>query len=99
LRLIPVEEIMFLRADQKYVTVCHINGEDLIDEPLKDLADEFVDHFIRIHRSTLIGLAYLERLERNPDGHYEVWLKHCPTPLPVSRRHVSAVKAGLKNNV
>lgn len=98
LRLIPVEDIMFLRADQKYVTICHLNGEDLIDEPLKDLADEFVDHFIRIHRSTLIGLAYLERLERNPKGHYEVWLKQCSTPLPVSRRHVSAVKAGLRNN-
>ena len=97
--LIPISEIMFLRADQKYVTVSHLNGEDLIDEPLKALADEFVDHFIRIHRSTLIGLTYLERLEKTPDGHYEVRLKHCSAPLPVSRRHVSAVKAGLKNNV
>jgi two-component system response regulator AlgR len=97
LRLIPVEEVLFLRADQKYVTVCHLNGEDLIDEPLKDLADEFVDHFIRIHRSTLIALAYLDRLEKNTDGHYEVWLRSSSTPLPVSRRHVSAVKAGLKS--
>lgn len=96
--LIPVDEIMFLHADHKYVTVSHLNGEDLIDEPLKDLAEEFVEHFIRIHRSTLIGLAYLERLEKTPQGHYEVWLKRCSTPLPVSRRHISAVKAGLRNS-
>jgi two-component system response regulator AlgR len=98
LRLIPVDGIMFLRADQKYVTVSHLNGEDLIDEPLKDLAQEFVDHFIRTHRNTLISLKFLERLEKTPEGHYEVWLRGCAEPLPVSRRHISAVKAGLKSN-
>jgi len=96
LHLIPVKEIMFLQADQKYVCACHLNGRDLIDEPLKDLDDEFADHFIRIHRGTLIAAAYLDRMERKADGHYEVWLKNCSAPLPVSRRHVSAVKACLK---
>lgn len=98
LRLIPIDDIMFLSADQKYVTVFHSNGEDLVDEPLKALAEEFNDHFIRIHRSTLIALNCLERLEKNREGHFEVWLKGCATPLPVSRRHLSAVKAGLKSN-
>ena len=51
LRLIPVEEIRYFHADQKYVTVHHAGGEDLLDEALKDLADEFADYFIRIHRS------------------------------------------------
>lgn len=96
LRLIPIDEIVFFQADQKYVTVRHAGGEDLLDEPLKDLAAEFVDRFIRIHRSTLIALRYLERMERDDDGQYEVWLKGVDEPLPVSRRHVTAVKSCLK---
>jgi two-component system response regulator AlgR len=98
LYLIPVSEILYVHADHKYVTVSHLNGEDLIDEPLKDLADEFRDRFIRIHRSALIALDYLDRMEKNAQGHYEVWLKHCAEPLPVSRRHVSAVKSRLMRN-
>jgi len=97
LRLIPLDEIVFFQADQKYVTVRHIGGEDLLDEPLKDLAGEFADRFIRIHRSTLIALRYLERMERDDDGQYEVWLKGVDEPLPVSRRHVTAVKSCLKH--
>lgn len=111
LHLIPVEEILFFRADQKYVTIFHWERghqgeghqdaeprgvEDLLDEPLKDLADEFADRFIRIHRSTLIALRFLERMERNAEGQYEVWLKGVSEPLQVSRRHVTAVKSGLK---
>ena len=95
LHLIPVNEILFLQADHKYVTVSHLNGEDLIDEPLKDLAEEFSDRFIRIHRGALVALDHLDRMEKNSQGQYEVWLKHCSAPLPVSRRHVSAVKSRL----
>ena len=62
----------------------------------RDLADEFADQFIRIHRSTLIALRFLERMERNAEGQYEVWLKGVDEPLQVSRRHVTAVKSCLK---
>ena len=96
LRLIPIEDVWCFHADQKYTTVHHVGGEDLLDDPLKDLAEEFAAHFIRIHRSTLIALRYLERMERNDDGQYEAWLKGVDTPLPVSRRHVTAVKSCLK---
>ncbi|MFQ5635848.1 MAG: LytR/AlgR family response regulator transcription factor, partial [Gammaproteobacteria bacterium] len=97
LHLIPVEEIVFFHADQKYISVRHGGGEDLIDEPLKDLAEEFADHFIRVHRSTLIALRFLQRMERNDEGQYEVWLKGVDEPMPVSRRHVTAVKSCLKH--
>lgn len=97
LRLIPVDEIVFFQADQKYVTVRHAGGEDLLDEPLKDLVEEFASRFIRIHRSTLIALSYLERMDRNDDGQYEVWLRGVDAPLQVSRRHVTAVKSCLKH--
>ncbi len=97
LHLIPIENILYFQADQKYITVRHTNGEDLIDEPLKELAHEFADRFIRIHRSALVALTWIERMEKTPDGQYEVWLRDCPEPLPVSRRHVTAVKACVKN--
>jgi two-component system response regulator AlgR len=96
LQFIPIDEILLLQADQKYITVTHINGEDLIEEPLKALAEEFGDQFIRIHRGALIAAAFVDRMEKDAAGRYEVWLKHYPSPLPVSRRHVTAVKNRLK---
>jgi len=99
LHLIPIEDILYFQADQKYITVRHAHGEDLIDEPLKDLASEFADRFTRIHRNALVALASIERMEKTPDGQYEVWLRGCDEPLPVSRRHVTAVKACVKKRL
>ena len=56
LRLIPVEDIYYFAADQKYVTVRHRGGSDLIDESLRALADEFAPDFVRIHRNSLVAL-------------------------------------------
>ena len=96
LHLIPVEEIIYFQADQKYTTVRHLAGEDLIDEPLKSLAVEFGDRFIRVHRNALVAVVYLDRMEKNDAGHYEIQMKFCDHPLPVSRRHVTEVKSSLK---
>lgn len=97
LQLIPVDEILYFQADQKYVTVRHLRGEDLIDEPLKDLMQEFSECFIRIHRNSLIALAYLDHMDKSSDGQYRIWLKHCDNPLAVSRRHVTTVKDCLRH--
>ena len=96
LQLIPIDEILYFQADQKYVTVRHLHGEDLIDDPLKNLEEEFSEDFVRIHRNALIALDYLDRMDKNADGQYSIWLKHSDTPLTVSRRHVTTVKACLK---
>ena len=79
------------------MTVKHLHGEDLIDEPLKDLLEEFSENFIRIHRNALIAPAFLDHMDKSADGQYSIWLKHCNTPLAVSRRHVTTVKACLKH--
>ena len=98
LHLIPIEDILYFQADQKYITVRHVHGDDLIDESLKLLAREFADRFIRIHRNALVALKRIERMEKNPDGQYEVRLRDCAEPLLVSRRHVKAVKACVKKH-
>ena len=96
LQLIDINSITHFQADQKYVTVFHDGREDLLDEPLRDLAEEFSDRFIRIHRSVLVSTRFLDRLEKNSTGQYEVWLRDFESPLPVSRRHVTDVKLALR---
>ena len=91
LRLIQVEDVYCFVADQKYVTVRHRQGDDLIDESLRSLADEFAPDFVRIHRNALVALRYVAAVERNPDGQYCVRLKEHDDLLPVSRRHAAEV--------
>ena len=85
-RLIPIEEVQYLLADQKYTTVRHVSGEDLIEDSLRLLEEEFGAAFVRIHRNALVGVRHLERIERTAEGQYLVWLRGCEAPLPVSRR-------------
>lgn len=89
LKLIPVTDIYYFVADQKYVTVHHKHGKNLIDEPLKDLGDEFANDFIRIHRNALVGEKFIAGVERDAEGSYSVRVRECDASLPVSRRHAS----------
>ena len=86
LRLIPIDEVQFFFAEQKYTTVRHVNGEDLIEDSLRSLEEEFDAAFVRIHRNALVNVRYLERIERGDDGQYFVRLRGCEAPLQVSRR-------------
>lgn len=92
LRLIPVEEVRYLQAEEKYVVVHHARGEDLIEESLKSLEDEFGERFVRIHRNCLVARHELMELRRNGDGRVHAILRHGDTPLEVSRRCVAALR-------
>jgi two-component system response regulator AlgR len=92
LRLIPIEEIQFFVADQKYTTVRHLKGEDLIEDSLRSLEEEFSTAFVRIHRNALVSVRFLEGIDRNTEGQYFVKLRGCPAPLPVSRRMAGELK-------
>jgi two-component system response regulator AlgR len=92
LRLIPVEEILYFLAEQKYTTVRHLKGEDLIEDSLRALEEEFGATFVRIHRNALVSSRYLERIERNAEGQYFVRLRGCDAPLQVSRRMASELR-------
>jgi two-component system, LytTR family, response regulator AlgR len=89
LRLIPVSDIYYFVADQKYITVRHKGGENLIDESLKSLAEEFSDDFVRIHRNALVAERQISAVERMEDGQYVVRIRDCGTVLQVSRRHAA----------
>ena len=92
LELIPIENIYYFLADQKYVTVRHKHGSVLIDETLKDLEIEFSNKFIRIHRNALISLDYLDGLELIAAGQYQVRCRELEEKLAVSRRHLPLLR-------
>ncbi|MGE0652593.1 MAG: LytR/AlgR family response regulator transcription factor [Alphaproteobacteria bacterium] len=96
LRLIPVQDIYCFVADQKYVTVRHAGGEDLIDDSLKTLSDEFAPDFLRIHRNALVAERHVAAVERTGEGQYTVRLRGCPEPLQVSRRHAGELLRRLR---
>jgi two-component system, LytTR family, response regulator AlgR len=92
IELVPVDDIRYFLADQKYVTVKHPGGEVLIDDTLKELEDEFGERFVRIHRNALVAVAWLEGMELATAGHYQVRLKGVEEKLVVSRRHVAGLR-------
>jgi len=96
LELIAVDDIRFLQADSKYVTVRHGQGEVLIDEALRDLEMEFADLFVRIHRSALVGIRFITAIERSADGQHRLRLKDVGLPLDISRRHLPALRRLVK---
>lgn len=98
--LIPVNEIVYLRAEQKYVTARTHEREYLIEESLSQLEQELADLFIRAHRNCLVARAAIVGYERGSedgesDGH-QLLLAGIDERVIVSRRQWPQVKALLK---
>jgi two-component system response regulator AlgR len=100
LRLIPIDQVRCFIADQKYTSVHHQGGQNLIDDSLKSLEEEFAEEFVRIHRGALVRVAEIDRLEKQADGKTRVVLrdgsKDATDALIISRRHVADVKRRLR---
>ena len=97
LRLIPIEDVYYLQAEEKYVVVYHARGEDLIEESLKSLETEFAERFVRIHRNCLVANDEFLELRRLADGQVQAVLLHGKLPLEVSRRCVPGLRERLKH--
>jgi two-component system response regulator AlgR len=96
LELVPVEEVLFFQADQKYVTMRTADHEYLIEEALKTLETEFSKHFTRIHRNALVANDRINGLTKNSDGHACIAFKEVDDLLEVSRRHLPDIRAMMK---
>ena len=94
--LVPVADIDYLLAEDKYVVVHHARGEVLIEEPLKTLEDEFEGRFVRIHRNCLVALSKLAGLTRTPDGRLLANVDGVDAALEVSRRNLPALRKLVK---
>ena len=97
--LVPVADVLFLRAELKYVTARTAEREFLLDESLVQLEQEFAGRFLRIHRNCLVARAAVVGVERagEHDGepHWDILLGGLPEGLSVSRRQWPAVKQTL----
>jgi len=92
---VPLEDVLYLRAELKYVTLRTREREYVLDEPLVKLEESYPTELLRIHRSCLINRASLVGFELQKGGDESQWvaiLKDWPEKLPVSRRQLHVVK-------
>jgi len=98
--LIPVHDILYLKADLKYVTARTAAREYLLDESLTHLEQEFSERFIRLHRSVLVARDAIAGFEKcageEAEAQWQALLRSIPERLPVSRRQWSLVKSYAK---
>ncbi len=86
LRMIPTDEILFFRAEDKYTRVVTTDGESLIRKPIKELVEELdPDRFWQIHRAILVNTKAIAGISRDLQGRQRVLLKGREEKLEVSR--------------
>ena len=88
-RLIPVDEVIYLRSDEKYTLVVWPGGEALIRKSIRELADELDPaRFVQIHRSVIVALPQVAQVTRGANETADVHLRGRPEVLPVSRSYL-----------
>ena len=95
IHLVSVADVLFLRAELKYVTVRTAEREYLVEESLTHLEEEFAESFVRIHRNCLVARAAISGFERNAEESESGWavvIKATGEKLPVSRRQHHVIK-------
>lgn len=98
--LLPVADVLVLRAELKYVTAITAAREYVLDESLVHIEQEFPQRFLRVHRNCLVArdaVAGVERAgEEAGETHWDIVVRGIDERLPVSRRQWSAVKQALR---
>jgi DNA-binding LytR/AlgR family response regulator len=92
-RLIPVEQVVYLRSDEKYTLVVWDGGEALIRRTIRELAEELdPETFAQIHRSVIVSLRRVSQVTRGPNETADVHLVGRSERLPVSRSYLHVFK-------
>ena len=105
--LVPVDEVLFLKAEQKYVAARTREREFLLEDSLARLEQELGGRFLRVHRNCLVARHFIRGVEQmKPDGdepgedpgelRWGVRLEGHDGAIRVSRRQWPAVKALVK---
>ncbi len=92
---VPVADVLYLRAELRYVTARTRERDYLLDESLVKLEEEFAEEFLRIHRNCLVARRHLVGFQRQGgegEGHWLAILRGWPERLPVSRRQAHLAK-------
>jgi two-component system response regulator AlgR len=93
--LVPIADVLYLRAELKYVTARTAEREYLVEESLTAMEKEFAVRFVRIHRNCLVAKEAIDGFEKGGDEGESGWLmkvKGLQERLPISRRQHTIVK-------
>lgn len=97
IKLVPIQNICYLKAENKYVMVKTPKEEFLMNETLNNLETELGESFLRVHRNALISTEHLEGLEKNEDGQWCVFFRGIDDTVEISRRQTPTIRAWLKS--
>jgi len=88
IRLIPVDEVCYFQASDKYTVVMTKAGESLIKKSIRELSEELdPDQFWQIHRGTIVNATQIAKVKRSLTGRFVIKLKDLPETLTVSRTY------------
>jgi DNA-binding LytR/AlgR family response regulator len=91
--LIPVEDVCYFKAGDKYTVVATKDGESLIKTPIKDLVEDLdPNKYWQIHRGTIVNVSQIDRVSRSTTGRGTIKLKDRPELLTVSRPYLHIFK-------
>ena len=92
-RLVPVDEVVYFKALDKYTALVTKEGESLIRKPVKELAAELdPNRFWQVHRGAVVNVRFIDRMSRSLTGKGVLRLKHCKETLTVSNRYLHLFK-------
>jgi two-component system, LytTR family, response regulator AlgR len=95
IHLVPIEDVIYLKAELKYVTARTAQREYLIEDPLAKLEEEYAERFVRVHRNCLVARSAVRGFERKSgegESQWAVVLQGCDERIPVSRRQNHVVR-------
>lgn len=96
---VPLAEVLYFKAEQKYVTVRTVTRSYILDGTLSELETRYAEHFMRVHRNALVARRAVRALEKHYDPDegegWAVRLQGLTELLAVSRRQVAAVREEL----
>ncbi len=93
---VPLAEVIYLRAEQKYVVARHTRGRLVVDASLAALDKAHGDRFLRVHRNALAARRWIAGLEKAADDRWRLRLRGCEETLEISRRHLAGVRRWLR---
>lgn len=94
IRMVPLEEVLYMQAADKYVRIVTATDEHLVRTPLKELLPQLnAEEFWQVHRSTVVRASAIKAVQRDEGGKYAITLRGHADHLQVSRLYSHLFKA------
>ena len=96
MKLVPLSDICYFKAENKYIVVKTVNESYQMNETLNNIERSLGDEFIRAHRNALISVKHIDGLEKTPDELWYVLFKNIDDRLQISRRQKPNIRRWLR---